>query len=447
MDANQLLAYLRQIGPSKGADLYRHLEVSQPVFSRIVRANAAAILAVGRARSSQYAARRNISAVGMTAPLYEVTQNGHTRRVAVLHAVEPRGYWVEPSNDQFDARFHEDLPYFLFDQRPAGYLGRFIPRRYPNLNVPDDITRWSADHCMAYFAQYGWSLPGNIIVGDRALERYVERAHDLPTVAASQRSRVYAKIADDVLAHGLPGSSAAGEQAKFLVVRQERGTEVLVKFSPATTSEVGQRWADLLVCEHLVHRVLGEHGFATVKSELLQSKGRLFLEVERFDRTEGGGRRGVLSALALDLELVGSNLTSWSTTMAVLERRGLVDKEALEVTRKMELFGQLIGNTDMHLGNLSVMADGERPTHLAPIYDMVPMLFAPTHDQIVPRKFVPPTPKIAHAEMWESVFAVATDFWSTVASDKRISDGFARIAKEVTRALPRFGEVAALLPS
>jgi hypothetical protein len=41
-------------------------------------------------------------------------------------------------------------------------------------------------------------------------------------------------------------------------------------------------------------------------------------------------------------------------------------------------FGQLIGNTDMHNGNLSFMSEENCPLELSPVYDMLPMTFAPT---------------------------------------------------------------------
>jgi serine/threonine protein kinase HipA of HipAB toxin-antitoxin module len=44
------------------------------------------------------------------------------------------------------------------------------------------------------------------------------------------------------------------------------------------------------------------------------------------------------------------------------------------------LFGQFIGNTDMHFGNLSFFVDNvARPRfEVAPIYDMLPMMWRPS---------------------------------------------------------------------
>ena len=44
---------------------------------------------------------------------------------------------------------------------------------------------------------------------------------------------------------------------------------------------------------------------------------------------------------------------------------------------RLPCFGTLIGNSDMHSGNLSFVAERGRPYNLAPAYDMTPMALAP----------------------------------------------------------------------
>jgi hypothetical protein len=56
---------------------------------------------------------------------------------------------------------------------------------------------------------------------------------------------------------------------------------------------------------------------------------------------------------------------------------GVVSPEAADATELLWAFGVLIGNTDMHAGNLSFVSDTGSPYHLAPAYDMTPMAFAP----------------------------------------------------------------------
>lgn len=59
----------------------------------------------------------------------------------------------------------------------------------------------------------------------------------------------------------------------------------LVKFAQPTAGEAAERWADLLVCEHLALQCLRDAGVPAAASEILQTDTHTFLEVQRFDRT------------------------------------------------------------------------------------------------------------------------------------------------------------------
>jgi hypothetical protein len=73
----------------------------------------------------------------------------------------------------------------------------------------------------------------------------------------------------------------------------------------------------------------------------------------------------------------------------------LLSGSDLEEIRLPDRFGALIANTERHFGNITFFYDFDGPFALAPVYDMVPMLFAPQNDQIVPRLFEPPAPRAA----------------------------------------------------
>jgi hypothetical protein len=60
-----------------------------------------------------------------------------------------------------------------------------------------------------------------------------------------------------------------------------------------------------------------------------------------------------------------------------LAANGRITKSAQEMAQLLWAFGTLIGNTDMHNGNLSFLTDSGPPYELAPAYDMAPMAFAP----------------------------------------------------------------------
>jgi len=325
--------------------------------------------------------------------------------------------------------FHRDLPYFLNELRPAGFLGRLIPAQHPELELPSDVRLWSADHTLRYLSRFGWNMPGDLIVGDAAFERYVVHTQgNTEGVTAAARSRQYPRLAMNTLAAGAPGSSAGGEQPKFLTYKLPEGTAVLVKFSPRERSAVSRRRADLLVCEHLAHQVLTEHGRSSSVSEVLTVSSQTFLEVVRFDRTIAGGRKGVLSLLALDAEFVG-HLRTWTESVERLAERHILKPELVDQVRWLELFGRLIANSDMHAGNLSFFVRGSRILGLAPAYDMLPALYAGQQDHVGQPAFELPGLTPGDASVWNSASRAALDFWRRVATDTRISLGFRRIAR------------------
>jgi hypothetical protein len=174
--------------------------------------------------------------------------------------------------------------------------------------------------------------------------------------------------------------------------------------------------------------------------------GRTFLEVERFDRTAVGGRRGVLSLLTLDAQFVGS-LRTWSDSVARLAAAGVVETSQVLPVRRLELFGRLIGNSDMHAANLSFFTRGSRVRGLAPAYDMLPMRYAPQAGNLVkrPLELVPPLP--ADAPVWDDASSAALEFWRRVARRAELSAEFRRIARANLDAVAAWRRVAALLPS
>ena len=81
--------------------------------------------------------------------------------------------------------------------------------------------------------------------------------------------------------------------------------------------------------------------------------------------------------------------------------------------------------TDMHDGNLSF-----RPgLQLAPMYDMLPMGYAPVRGVELPVKhFVPHLPLPAERATWLAAASAAEQFWSAASGDARISTDFRAIA-------------------
>ncbi len=135
-------------------------------------------------------------------------------------------------------------------------------------------------------------------------------------------------------------------------------------------------------------------------------------------------------------------MLEWTPAVAELQRNGLVDADALAQTRRLQAFGELIGNTDMHFGNLALWLGDSLPFQVAPAYDMLPMLWAPgPQGELVERSFSPVPPVPAAVDAWREAVGWAADFWRNLAQDERLSRefaGFARAALKTVERLRRF---------
>jgi serine/threonine protein kinase HipA of HipAB toxin-antitoxin module len=166
---------------------------------------------------------------------------------------------------------------------------------------------------------------------------------------------------------------------------------VIVKFSPPIQTVIGQRWSDLLLTEHLAHEVLREADVPAARSRIRRFEDRTYLEVDRFDREGLEGRIGVTSLLSIDAAFYGK-LDNWIAAATRLTDDGRLPPDHLALVRLAATFGELIANTDRHFGNFALYDRYDGRFGIAPVYDMLPMLFKPEHDQIVPQAFKPPSP-------------------------------------------------------
>lgn len=418
---DRIVKHLSQSGPSKAKDLCTHLQISQSAFSRLVGQATDAVLRVGQGRQTLYACHRVGAWGNPKIPATTIDAKGHLVHVATLHPLAPQGFFLESHTPDFFSRIYKSWPYFLEDLRPAGFLGRLVPKLYPHENFPDDITAWSDDHCLIYLVRHGWNLIGNVMIGERSVEEHhnalIKRMDIIPE---TDREKRYPQIADLMLSQGIPGSSAAGEQPKFLLTRK------IVKFSPPIIDAISRRVADLLICEHIAHATLKAHGKLSLDSCLVRGADRLFLEMDRFDRTVQGGRLGIISLRALDLEFVG-HLKTWSDTARSLLEQNKIRQIDYETIVWLEVFGKFIGNSDRHHGNISFFCDGEIIAGIAPTYDMLPMMYAPQQNQLIARIFEPELPKFHEMPVWKKALIAACDFWRQVQGHSEISNEFKQL--------------------
>ncbi|MEX1167707.1 MAG: transcriptional regulator, partial [Hydrogenophaga sp.] len=239
-----LLTALRQIGGhASSPQLQTQLGVSQPTVSRALRPLLAAgqVLKVGAARAQRYLLPRAIEGVGAVVPITEILASGEARPFGTLIALVGGGFWMEEAQGQ--SAFHASLPWFLYDMRPQGFLGRGFSPAHPTLHLPTNLNHWSDDHILKALVHAGVDQPGNLLVGALAFDLFLSRQ----PAANRQPAIDYPPLAQQALGSGQGGSSAGGEQPKFSAQRD--GHPVLVKFSSAGDGPADQRWRDLLICE------------------------------------------------------------------------------------------------------------------------------------------------------------------------------------------------------
>jgi hypothetical protein len=89
----------------------------------------------------------------------------------------------------------------------------------------------------------------------------------------------------------------------------------------------------------------------------------------------------------------------------------------------------------MHTGNLSFIRIEPRFYTLAPVYDMLPMLYRPISGDIPERAFSPTGLTSNAADVWESAVTCAINFWDTTAEEQGISGDFRVICKQNLKVL------------
>lgn len=435
----QLTTALSRRAAASASDLAAQLGVSVPTLHRLLREQGDAIITTGAARRTRYALRRAVRGDALPLPVYALDAKGRADHIGDLVLVQPQGScmsWVGtvwPIPEDSRDGWWGGLPYPLYDMRPQGYLGRQLARaEHRHFNVSANPEEWSDDDVVHVLGRIGSDASGNLIVGNAAFERWQAGTLTSKPASKSGIGRTYARLAEQAVAAGVPGSSAAGEFPKFPARRELAGSDtphVLVKFSGAEASRAVQRWSDLLVCEHLALECAAElPGVAAARSRIVTSEGRTFLEVERFDRHGEHGRSPLVSMGTLDAALLGDGSSDWPRLAGRLCAAGWLGAEDVRRIEHLWWFGRLVANTDMHTGNLSFRPQGPPAVlALAPAYDMLPMLYAPLPGGEVPvRRFEPPLPLPPQRAAWIAACNAALAFWARAAADARIGEDFRR---------------------
>ncbi len=113
---------------------------------------------------------------------------------------------------------------------------------------------------------------------------------------------------------------------------------------------------------------------------------------------------------------------------------GGITSKAFDTACLLWAIGTLIGNTDMHSGNLSCLSEGRRPYELAPAYDMTPMAFAPTAGGGLPNRALELTVgEQVSAVVWKEALVIAQVFVRRLEGEQGFSAGFKACRCELLR--------------
>ena len=409
------------VGPRTSRQLSEQLGVSQPTVSRVLSALGPEVLRVGAGKSIQYALRDRARALE-DIPIYRVSAEGTLRGLGKLISVHPGPDAFVFIQSDGATSFFDGLPWWLDDMRPQGFLGRaYAARHGRSLGFPDDCRLWSGSQTLRSLLAHGHDGIGNLLLGDYARDLFLAMQEPMPV-----DPREFPEWAAMASSGDTPGSSAGGEQPKFVsYTRLPHGPRhTIVKFA-GTGNEVGQRWADLLLAEHLALDTLRDQGQPAAPTFLVDTDEQRFLVAERFDRIGVRGRIAMISLEVLDAEFVGLGKAPWPVISRSLAQDRRITMESLPQIQALWAFGVLIGNTDMHLGNLAFLSEHGQPYQVAPAYDMSPMAFAPTRSGQLPARVQSPN---LHAsvpvDVWRTAWNMAQDFLGRMRGDVRFSPGF-----------------------
>lgn len=405
-------------------------ELTQPAVSRQIQRLGERVVKLPNGRNPKYALTCSAFGANDNIPVLEMDRFGNYIVAADIRPLVTGGFFVNLREGGSPlllgcngTGIFDDLPYYLQDLRPQGFVGREIARALSEQTglFPSDPTRWNSEHIGRFLLSNGHDLPGNLQFGQIELSRVRRK----PTACSRDD---YPDIANQISDGELAGSSVGGEQPKFTVYSEERSAHVIVKFSPAGESEIARRWRDILITEYHATEALHELNIPAAETELFEIDDRLFLESERFDRSGQYGRSSMISAQMADAEFVG-NGADWPVVMKNLQELGFLSQQHYIDSCVLWEFGHLINNTDMHLGNLSLAMTGN-VFSILPAYDMCSMGFAPIRGEVKKYTFAPSSifSRLncfnSDEDMQRHVLNCARDFWERVRTDERISTEF-----------------------
>lgn len=288
-------------------------------------------------------------------------------------------------------------PAFLFDIEPSGSARRFLLQR---LGLPARADA-EAGTALQLLAQ---CTPAPI--GHLRIQSSVKPLSGPPIGFSMdevvQRDAGFLDYAYDQGAAIGGATGAGGEAPKLLLTEDATGLvhpdatveddqarqHWFVKFARGNASPVDQT---ILRAEHAYYSALEALGIATAggDSMRLEQATRPSLWLPRFDRAQGIHGQGGVQRIAVEsvYSLAGvtrpgsamSHLQAVAALVALWRAAGQIDAipALLRDYLRRDLINQLLGNTDNHGRNTSVLRHAAGQIALAPIYDLAPMVMDP----------------------------------------------------------------------
>ena len=124
---SDLIRRLFDQGPMTSRQLVEKTGMSQPTISRSLAAFGDDVVRIGSASSIRYA-MLDTSRGFVSVPIFRVSDEGVIRALGTLVPVRPNGFVMVQSDGV--TRHSDGLPWWLFDMRPQGYLGRVYASTY-----------------------------------------------------------------------------------------------------------------------------------------------------------------------------------------------------------------------------------------------------------------------------------------------------------------------------
>jgi len=423
---DHLRAVLAQGGTLTAQQLQNATGMSQPSISLALAKLGTEVCKLGAARSTRYALTQPILGLLARQKLTWTTPDGELQTFGSLNFLHSGQVHVRTQQGLDFLGRSGQLPWFLQTLRPQGFLGRQLTRLRPDF--PADPDHWRTEQVLYMAINHAVDPPGALHLGDTTGRFMVEaprRASATSLVDAAAQFDAMARTINETLP---AASSAGGEQPKFVTkidAPDGQHKHLIVKFSPPRGTPFGERWHDLLHLEHLALAVLADNGVAVVATHIVESRERTYLASERFDRIGRAGKRHVVAAAAVHDEFVKAPRQHWVASCEALAAQKLLAPAHVKTVASTYLFGQYIGNTDMHFGNLSFFVDDVmKPAFVpSPVYDMLPMMWRPgVHSGELDAAPVRPQPQPAgYAPQAVQARAWARTYWERAASMTALS--------------------------